>query len=48
MQKCNYDGFITVEVSMMVQKRKDYDPLAAATLSYQTLSHAFAAALIDR
>ena len=48
MQKCNYDGFITVEVSMMVQQRKDYDPLAAATLSYQTLSHAFAAASIDR
>ena len=48
MQKYDYDGFITVEVSMMVQQRKDYDPLAAATLSYQTLSHAFTAASIDR
>ena len=48
MLKFNYDGFITVEVSTMVQKRKDYDPLAAATLSYQTLSHAFAVASIER
>ena len=48
MQESGYDGFITVEVSMMVQQRKDYDPLAAATLSYQTLSRAFAEASIER
>jgi len=48
MQESGYDGFITVEVSMMVQQRKGYDPLAAATLSYQTLSRAFAEASIER
>jgi inosose dehydratase len=36
-----YDGFITAEVSKMVQRRADYDPLAAAELSYRTLSAAF-------
>ena len=41
MQAHGYDGFITAEVSFMVQAREDYDPLAAATLSYQTLSNAF-------
>lgn len=48
MQKHGYDGFITAEVSFMVQAREDYDPLAAATLSYETLSSAFAAAGIQR
>ena len=48
MQESGYDGFITVEVSTMVQQRKGYDPLAAATLSYQTLSRAFAEASIER
>ena len=43
-----YDGFITAEVSFMVQGRENYDPLAAATLSYQTLSKAFVEAGIDR
>ena len=32
MQAHGYDGFITAEVSFMVQAREDYDPLAAATL----------------
>lgn len=41
MQKHGYDGFITAEVSFMVQARKDYDPLAAADLTYKTLSKAF-------
>ena len=48
MQQYGYDGFITAEVSFMVQAREDYDPLAAATLSYETLSRAFADAEIDR
>ncbi len=48
MQEHGYDGFITAEVSFMVQTRKDYDPLAAATLSYQTLSKAFVDAGIER
>lgn len=48
MQAHGYDGFITAEVSFMVQGREDYDPLAAATLSYETLSRAFTEAGIDR
>lgn len=41
MQAHGYTGFITAEVSVMVQRRPDYDPLAAAALSYQTLDRAF-------
>ena len=48
MQAHGYDGFITAEVSFMVQAREDYDPLAAATLSYQTLANAFTEAGIER
>ena len=48
MQQHGYDGFITAEVSFMVQARENYDPLAAATLSYETLSRAFAEAGIER
>ena len=48
MQTHGYDGFITAEVSFMVQARKTYDPLAAATMSYETLSKAFLDAGIER
>jgi inosose dehydratase len=48
MEAHGYDGFITVEVSVMVQRRPDYDPFAAATLSYETLSRAFIEAGIPR
>jgi len=48
MQKHGYDRFITAEVSVMVQRRENYDPLAATTLSYKTLSRAFIEAGIDR
>ena len=48
MQAHGYDGFITVEVSVMVQRRPDYDPFAAATLSYETLSRAFIEAGVPR
>ena len=48
MESAGYDGFITVEVSVMVQRRQDYDPFAAAELSYKTLSHAFENARIKR
>lgn len=48
MQAHGYDGFITVEVSVMVQRRPGYDPFAAATLSYETLSRAFIEAGIPR
>jgi len=43
-----YEGFITVEISFMVQRRPDYDPFAAAKLSYQTLSQAFVEAGMPR
>jgi sugar phosphate isomerase/epimerase len=41
MDSAGYDGHIVVEISLMVQHRPDYDPLAAATQSYRVLSRAF-------
>lgn len=41
MHSAGYTGSITAEVSFMVQKRPDYDPLAAAAMCYQTLNAAF-------
>jgi inosose dehydratase len=48
MRQAKYDGFITGEVSVMVQRRPGYDPLAATTMTYETLSRAFEAAGIPR
>jgi inosose dehydratase len=48
MARSGYSGHIVVEISLMVQRRSDYDPLAAATQSYRVLSAAFAAAGITR
>jgi inosose dehydratase len=48
MERAGYHGHITVEISVMVQRRPDYDPLAAAEQSYRVLSRAFAAAGIER
>jgi protein FrlC len=48
MAAAGYDGHIVVEISVMVQRRPDYDPLAAATQSYAVLSRAFAEAGISR
>ncbi|MBI3942941.1 MAG: sugar phosphate isomerase/epimerase, partial [Chloroflexi bacterium] len=48
MEVSGYNRFITVEISMMVVKRPDYDPLAAVTQSYHTLSAAFQQAGIVR
>jgi len=41
MATAGYAGHIVVEISLMVQRRPGYDPLAAATTSYQVLSRAF-------
>jgi inosose dehydratase len=41
MAKAGYDGHIVVEISIMVQKRPSYDPLAVATRSYEVLNQAF-------
>jgi inosose dehydratase len=41
MRAHGYDGYITAEISIMVQRRKGYDPLAAAEQTYRTLRRAF-------
>jgi sugar phosphate isomerase/epimerase len=48
MERAGYDGHITVEISVMVQRRPTYDALAAADQSYRVLSKAFDAAGIKR
>ena len=41
MDQAGYDGHIVVEISLMVQRRPNYDALAAATKSWQVVSAAF-------
>jgi sugar phosphate isomerase/epimerase len=41
MREHGYDDYITAEVSIMVQRRPNYDPLAAAEQTYHTLARAF-------
>lgn len=48
MQRHNYTGFISAEVSVMVQRRPGYDPLQAAAQTYPTLAAAFETAGIHR
>jgi inosose dehydratase len=48
MREHGYTGFITAEVSIMVQRRPGYDPLAAAEQTYRTLARAFEQAGIVR
>lgn len=48
MRDIGYDRYVTVEVSLMVQRRPDYDPLDAAARSYRTLAAAFETAGIAR
>ncbi|MBI3957198.1 MAG: sugar phosphate isomerase/epimerase [Chloroflexi bacterium] len=48
MQRHGYTGYISAEVSVMVQRRPNYDPLQAATQTYATLAAAFESAGIDR
>jgi inosose dehydratase len=48
MREHGYDGYITAEVSIMVQRRPGYDPLAAAEQTYRTLARAFEQAGIAR
>lgn len=47
LQSAGYDGAITVEVSVMVQRRPGYDPLDAAARAYAVLRPAFEQAGID-
>ena len=37
MQQADYGGCITVEISVMVQRRPDYDPAVVARRSFETL-----------
>jgi sugar phosphate isomerase/epimerase len=48
MDEAGYTGYITAEVSIMVQRRPDYDPLAAAELTWKTLDRAFREAGLSR
>ena len=48
MERHGYTGYISAEVSVMVQRRPAYDPLQAATQTYATLAAAFETAAIDR
>lgn len=41
LDRAGYDGHVATEISIMVQRRPDYDPLAAAAQSYRVLSRAF-------
>ena len=40
MDEAGWDGFITLEVSSAIWSREDYEPMAAAQLSYDALSTA--------
>lgn len=48
MHAHGYTGAISTEISMMVQRRPDYDALATATRSYEVVSRAFVEAGIER
>ncbi len=48
MREHGYDGYITAEISIMVQRRPAYDPLAAAEQTYHTLARAFEQAGLAR
>jgi sugar phosphate isomerase/epimerase len=48
MDRAGYQGYITAEVSMMCQRRPDFDPLAAADLTWRTLDRAFTEAGLAR
>jgi sugar phosphate isomerase/epimerase len=37
MQRSGYDGYVTIEISVMVQRRPGYDPAEVARRSFQTL-----------
>ena len=43
MEQHGYAGFVTVEISVMVQRRPGYDPLQVAGDAYATLARAFQA-----
>ena len=48
MAAAGYDGYITVEIARVVQRRPDYDAFGAAQLAYRTLARAFDDAGVSR
>jgi sugar phosphate isomerase/epimerase len=48
MHRHGYTGFISAEISVMVQRREGYDAIAAAQQTYDVLDAAFREAGIDR
>ena len=48
MQRHGYTGYISAEISVMVQRREGYDPIATAQKTYDVLNDAFIKAGIDR
>lgn len=48
LRELGYQGFVSVEVSSMVQRQPDYNPSAAARLCYRRLAPAFLAAGLPR
>jgi len=44
MHRLGYAGYVTIEISVMVQRRPDYDPADVAARSYRTLTQAADAA----
>ena len=41
MANTGYNDYITVEISIMVQRRDNYNPIKAAQQAYHTLQEAF-------
>jgi inosose dehydratase len=48
LRKLGYNGFVSVEVSSMIQRKPGYDPIAAARLCYERLAPAFGKGGIQR
>jgi sugar phosphate isomerase/epimerase len=47
MEAAGYGGFVTVEISVMVQRRPDYDPEEVARRSFEVLTRAAGAAGVE-
>jgi sugar phosphate isomerase/epimerase len=47
MEAAGYGGFVTVEISVMVQRRPDYNPEEVARRSFEVLTRAAGAAGVE-
>ena len=48
LKQVGYRGFVSIEVSSMIQRKPGYDAKAAARLCYQRLAPVFVTAGLDR